>query len=206
MLIMSSKILICFLFLCPLEARPDAIAQLKGFLIDSISGYPLQGRVMIIDLEDSVEITPKRINKKGFFEFDLVNDRKYRLYVMSDSIFTIIRDVEVNQDTMFQFFTRSFEKNKPIVFEAMRFRSNSAKLSASVKPKLDYIVKFLDTYPMFKLEVEGHTDSDGRDESNLRLSKQRAESIADYIMRKGEFDTDRISFKGIWRNAPDRAQ
>lgn len=189
-------------FPMPMEARPDAIAQLKGFLIDSISGYPLQGRVMVIDTEEGIEITPKRINKSGYFEFDLVNNRKYRLYVMSDSIFTIIKDVEVNQDTMFQFFTRSFERDKPIVFEAMRFRSNSAKLSASVKPKLDYIVRFLDTYPMFKLEVEGHTDSDGRDESNLRLSKERAASIADYILRKGEFDTDRISHRGYGETRP----
>lgn len=191
-----------FSFPMPMEARPDAIAKLQGFLVDSVSGYPLRGRVMVIDTEEGIEITPKRINEKGYFEFDLVNDRKYRLYVMSDSIFTIIHDVELNQDTMFQFFTRSFEKNKPIVFEAMGFRSNSAKLSASVKPKLDYIVRFLDTYPMFKLEVEGHTDSDGRDESNLRLSNQRAASIADYIMRKGEFDTDRITSKGYGETRP----
>ncbi|MEM7369269.1 MAG: OmpA family protein [Bacteroidota bacterium] len=191
-----------FSFPMPMEARPDAIAQLKGFLVDSVSGYPLRGKVMVIDTEEGIEITPKRINEKGYFEFDLVNDRKYRLYVMSDSIFTIIRDVELNQDTMFHFFTRSFEKNKPIVFEAMGFRSNSAKLSASVKPKLDYIIRFLDTYPMFKLEVEGHTDSDGRAESNLRLSNQRAASIADYIIRKGEFDTERITFQGYGETRP----
>ncbi|MEM7656116.1 MAG: OmpA family protein [Bacteroidota bacterium] len=186
----------------PMEARPDAIASLKGFLVDSVTGYPLQGTVMIIDMQEGIEVTPKQINENGYFEFDLINDRRYRLFVMSDSIFTIVKDVELTKDTLFQVFTQSFEKNKPIVFEALQFKSNSARIGGTFKPRLDYIVEFLKTYPMFKLVVEGHTDSDGRAESNMRLSSQRAKSLADYIIRKGDFNKDRVSAEGYGATKP----
>ena len=157
---------------------------------------------MIIDLDNGVEVAPKKINEYGFFEFDLINNNRYRLYVLGDNFLTIKNDFQLNGDTTFQVLTQSFEQNKPIVFESMEFGSNSAKLRSSVKPKLDYIVRFLQNYPMFKLEVEGHTDADGREESNLRLSLQRAEAIASYITRKGEFDVDRVKAIGYGETRP----
>ncbi|MEZ4777575.1 MAG: OmpA family protein [Bacteroidia bacterium] len=189
-------------FLMPMEARPDAIASLRGYLIDSISGYTLQGTVMIIDLDNGVEVAPKKINEYGFFEFDLVNNNRYRLYVLGDNFLTIKNDFQLNGDTTFQVLTQSFEQNKPIVFESMEFGTNSAKLRAEVKPQLDYIVRFLQNYPMFRLEVEGHTDSDGRDESNLRLSQERAQAIASYIIRKGEFEEIRAKAIGYGETRP----
>ncbi|MCB0839402.1 MAG: OmpA family protein [Bacteroidetes bacterium] len=189
-------------FPMPMEARPDAIAALRGFLVDSVSGYTLQGTVMIIDLEDSIEVAPKKINEYGYFEFDLINNKRYRIYVLGDNFLTVKKDILVTGDTTFQVLTQSFEENKPIVFEALNFGSNSTKLKATVKPHLDYVVRFLKNYPMFKLEVEGHTDSDGRAESNLSLSQKRAESIATYIIEQGEFNPDRVTSRGYGETRP----
>ncbi|RMG65194.1 MAG: OmpA family protein [Bacteroidetes bacterium] len=191
-----------YAFPMPMEARPDAVAELKGYLVDSVSGFKLRGTVMILDLEEGVEVAPKRINEDGYFEFDLVNDRRYRLFVLGDNFLTLEEEMVLTGDTTFTIFTQSFEENKPIVFESMEFRSNSAKLKSSVKPKLDYIVRFLETYPMFKLEVEGHTDAVGREESNLRLSQERADAIADYLTRKGNFAEGRITAKGYGETRP----
>ncbi len=189
-------------FPMPMEARPDAIALFKGYLIDSISGNPLVGKVMIIDMDNGVEVMPKEINDRGYFEFDLINNNRYRIFVLGDNFLTIKSDFEMTKDTTFTFFTEAFEKGEPIVFESLEFESNSTKLRAHVRPKLDYIARFLNTYPMFKLVVEGHTDSDGRSESNLQLSQQRAERIATYIIGRGELDPVRVSAKGYGESRP----
>ncbi|MEM6800154.1 MAG: OmpA family protein [Bacteroidota bacterium] len=189
-------------FPMPMEARPDAIATLKGSLVDSVSGYVLQGTVMIIDMENNREVAPKEINDAGYFEFDLINNNRYKLFVLGDNFLTIERDFLFKGDTTFQIFTQSFEDNKPIVFESMRFRSNSTKLQSSVKPKLDYIVRFLKNYPMFRLEIEGHTDSDGPEDANLSLSIARANSIRDYIIEKGGFDLEKVSSTGYGETRP----
>jgi len=191
-----------FSFPMPMEARPDAVATLKGTLVDSVSGYVLQGTVMIIDMENNIEVAPKKINDSGFFEFDLRNDNRYKIFVMGDNFLTIERDFVFKGDTTFQIFTQSFEDNKPIVFQSMRFKTNSTKLQSNVRPKLDYIIRFLKNYPMFKLEIEGHTDSDGLDDANLRLSIARAESIRDYIIGKGGFDPDKITSNGYGETRP----
>ena len=191
-----------FSFPMPMEARPDAIAALRGFLVDSVSGHTLQGTVMIIDLDNGVEVAPKTINEFGYFEFDLINNNRYRIYVLGDNFLTVKQDFEMKGDTTFQVMTQSFEENKPIVFEAMNFGTNSSRLNTTVKPKLDYIVRFLTNYPMFKLEVEGHTDSDGREENNLRLSVKRAESIATYIIQQGGFDPARVTSRGYGETRP----
>ncbi|MCB0845455.1 MAG: OmpA family protein, partial [Bacteroidetes bacterium] len=135
-------------------------------------------------------------------EFDLINNKRYRIYVLGDNFLTVKKDILVTGDTTFQVLTQSFEENKPIVFEALNFGSNSTKLKATVKPHLDYVVRFLKNYPMFKLEVEGHTDSDGRAESNLSLSQKRAESIATYIIEQGGFNPDRVTSRGYGETRP----
>ncbi len=191
-----------FSFPMPMEARPDAIAKLRGVLVDSVSGYTLQGTVMIVDLERGIEVAPKKINEFGYFEFDLVNNNRYRIYVLGDNYLTIKKDIILRGDSTFEMLTQSFEQEKPIVFESMEFGSNSAKLRGDIQPNLDYIVRFLQAYPMFKLEIEGHTDSDGRDESNLRLSQDRADAIRAYIIRKGEFEQDRVAAKGYGETRP----
>ncbi|MEM6265185.1 MAG: OmpA family protein, partial [Bacteroidota bacterium] len=74
-----------FSFPMPMESRPDAVTKLQGILRDSVTGYALRGAVMVVDLDNGVEIAPKRINEKGYFEFDLKNNNRYRLYVIGDN-------------------------------------------------------------------------------------------------------------------------
>ena len=45
--------------------------------------------------------------------------------------------------------------------------------------------------PTWKLEITGHTDNAGDDDSNLILSKKRAEAVKTYLVGKG-IDTSRF--------------
>lgn len=64
---------------------------------------------------------------------------------------------------------------------AITFASGSAEINEEGKKLLDAIVPCL-TGPY---EIDGHTDSSGDDEINLPLSKQRADSVRDYLVSKG---------------------
>jgi outer membrane protein OmpA-like peptidoglycan-associated protein len=48
--------------------------------------------------------------------------------------------------------------------------------------------------------VEGHTDSTGKYESNIKLSERRAEAVRTYLVKKG-VQPDRLEAKGF---GPDR--
>ena len=51
------------------------------------------------------------------------------------------------------------------------------------------------------LRVEGHTDSDGSDDMNMRLSNARAKSIAEYLIQAG-MAADRVSSVGFGETRP----
>jgi len=52
-----------------------------------------------------------------------------------------------------------------------------------------------------KLSIEGHTDSDGSSESNLKLSEQRAKAVVDAIV-KGGIGKSRLSSTGFGEEKP----
>ncbi|MCR5856365.1 OmpA family protein [Mesorhizobium sp. J428] len=68
---------------------------------------------------------------------------------------------------------------------AIYFRTASAQLDTASKPLLDAVVDVVSKCPDLQIEVSGHTDSDGADESNQRLSERRARAVAEAIVASG---------------------
>jgi OmpA-OmpF porin, OOP family len=65
---------------------------------------------------------------------------------------------------------------------AVNFTKGSAVLSDDGKRALDQVAKCLSAD---KYEVAGHTDSDGSDAMNQKLSEARAKSVVAYLVTKG---------------------
>jgi OmpA-OmpF porin, OOP family len=79
--------------------------------------------------------------------------------------------------------------------------------SASIKPGsyafLDELVAVLQSRRTLKLEIHGHTDSDGSDADNLALSVRRANAVRDYLVTHG-VAAARLSAKGFGETKPLR--
>jgi OOP family OmpA-OmpF porin len=66
---------------------------------------------------------------------------------------------------------------------------------------LDQVAKILIEHPeLEKVLIEGHTDSQGKAESNRKLSQRRAEAVRSYLIKKG-VAAERLEAKGF---GPDR--
>jgi outer membrane protein OmpA-like peptidoglycan-associated protein len=66
------------------------------------------------------------------------------------------------------------------------FISGKSELLPIAQKKLDDVAKALgDTDEKQKITVEGHTDSNGNDDANQRLSQTRAESVRAYLIQRG---------------------
>ena len=68
-------------------------------------------------------------------------------------------------------------------------------------PQLDALVEILQRYEGANLSIEGHTDNVGEDEYNLTLSQQRTESVKNYLMSKGIFES-RLTAIGFGETQP----
>lgn len=81
------------------------------------------------------------------------------------------------------------------------FKAGSAELVPSSLNTLDKAIKGLKLNPKAKVEVQGHTSSDGSDELNQRLSEDRANSVRDYMISKG-IASDRLTAVGYGPSQP----
>jgi outer membrane protein OmpA-like peptidoglycan-associated protein len=63
------------------------------------------------------------------------------------------------------------------------------------------LVALLKGNPEKKIEIGGHTDNVGSDEANLTLSNNRAQSVVDYLIKKG-IATTRLTAKGYGETLP----
>jgi outer membrane protein OmpA-like peptidoglycan-associated protein len=64
---------------------------------------------------------------------------------------------------------------------SVTFRVNSAVLLPEAKRQLDEFATKALASSGFMIEVSGHTDSTGSDAKNMRLSRERAESVVEYL-------------------------
>ena len=78
---------------------------------------------------------------------------------------------------------------------------------SNIKPQYhDELVKladFMKQYPNLTGVIEGHTDSVGSEEYNLKLSDRRANSVRDYLVTKLGIDGSRLTAKGFGESRPE---
>jgi len=81
------------------------------------------------------------------------------------------------------------------------FATGSAKLLPKSYKSLKEVAKVLQDNPSFKIDIEGHTDSTGGHEMNMKLSDARAASVAAYLKANG-VDESRMTSKGYGPDVP----
>ena len=92
------------------------------------------------------------------------------------------------------------EKQK-ISLPNIEFEPNKTVLAAGGKDKLESVVNFLQSQQEVKIDVFGHTDAQGSDKANQKLSEGRARSVMDYLVSRG-VDASRLSSKGYGETQP----
>jgi outer membrane protein OmpA-like peptidoglycan-associated protein len=91
--------------------------------------------------------------------------------------------------------TESAPKIKSIT-EQIHFEKNKANLTPESKEILDKIILVMDVNKNLKIEICGHTDSQGTSEFNMALSSLRAFTVKNYIAAAG-IKSKRMSTKGF---------
>jgi flagellar motor protein MotB len=187
-------------FPVPMEAQPEAIATLRGSLIDSETKRPFKGIVSIIDLDHGIEVAPKFLRPDGTFDFQLINKRNYLLIIQGDDFFRIEElffmdgDVEMNRET---------ETIDPkIAFRSVEFENGKADILPAMHQDLDKLANFMIDHPNFRVNISGHTDKQGAEDSNLRLSQARADAIKAYLIYQFNIEADRIDAHGYGSSKP----
>lgn len=81
------------------------------------------------------------------------------------------------------------------------FATNSYAIQPQFRATLDKVASTLAEYDQTFVDVYGHTDSTGGDQINIPLSRNRAQSVADYLTTRG-VRSARIGTQGFGSSQP----
>lgn len=83
----------------------------------------------------------------------------------------------------------------------LAFEQGSAEFAASSRPALDALAQLLLNHPEQRIRIAGHTDNTGRPAINLRISKERADAVAGYLVSRGAA-TSQVIARGFGASRP----
>jgi len=81
------------------------------------------------------------------------------------------------------------------------FEVNKSTIRPESMGALNEISKLMKEHSDLKFEIDGHTDSDGNDDANMKLSQSRANAVKDQLVQMG-IDESRLTTKGFGETKP----
>ncbi|MCL6272567.1 OmpA family protein [Muricauda sp. 2012CJ35-5] len=94
-----------------------------------------------------------------------------------------------------------YQPDQSYVLNHVNFDFDRFELEPKAKQSLKDVFDYLKKNPKLKVSISGHTDDQGSEEYNDVLSKQRARTVARYLMRLG-LESKRISSEGYGNKLP----
>ena len=86
---------------------------------------------------------------------------------------------------------RVVRRDEPIRMNNIYYDFDKADILPDAEKDLQFLVDLMNKYPDMKIELSSHTDAQGRDDYNEKLSQRRADSAKTWMVAKG-IATDRI--------------
>lgn len=119
------------------------------------------------------------------------------LYVEEEAIYQ--NEIKTENKKILQNLIQKTEKS--IILKNIYFENGNAILKSESYPMLEDLFRFLNENQSLSLEIIGHTDNVGNATKNLTLSKQRAQSVIDFLVNKGVEKT-RLQANGYGQERP----
>jgi len=165
------------------------------------------GEQIVFAAEKSRKIFTSKSDKTGKFSLQLPAGDRYVISVKSLTDTSKYGIIDIPALAPDQYFTDPF--TVAVRFEAARsytlnnvhFDVNKATLRADSFKELDELVSYLRNKEQVRIEIGGHTDNAGKEDSNLKLSEQRATTIRNYLLKKG-ITGGRVEAKGYGASQP----
>lgn len=83
----------------------------------------------------------------------------------------------------------------------VQFEFDKATLLPGYEKELEKLIDLMTDFPYLRVEIEGHTDDQGSDAYNDKLSNDRAKAVVDHLVKK-KVAAERITWKGYGKRQP----
>ena len=194
----------------PVFKRPEPVIVVKGKLLDSKTGNPIEAKIIYERLSDGKEIGITSTNAEtGEYELLLPAGEKYGIRAESEGYIAQSENIDLTdykEDGELQMpqkdlYLVPIEKEATVVLNNVFFDFDKATLKPESYSELNRVVDLMNERTTMKIEISGHTDSTGPESYNLGLSERRAKSVVNYIVGKG-IDSTRLTTQYFGETQP----
>lgn len=192
----------------PKQFRPVTTTFMKGIVYDSLTKKPLAADFQLIDLSND-KVYKRAIANSGNGEFivALPSNKSFALIAEHDGYFFYSKNYSsdkliANKDGFYVNVPMlPYGKDSKFVLENIFFDVDKSVLKPESITELNKLKTLLSNNLTLKIELGGHTDSDGDDKHNMILSDNRAKAVKDWLIENG-IDANRLSHKGYGETQP----
>lgn len=189
------------------EKQENPLTVLTGEITSIFGGVPPGTIITVTDIESGEMMGQYQPNSAtGKYVIILPPGRNYSITYEAVDYLYQSDNVNISDTSAYQVIDRPvllepLSVGQKIVVRNIFFPSGSSVLAPESKAELDKLVKIMTDYPKLILEIAGHTDAAGGEEMNQKLSEQRAQSVANYLVEKG-IDKSRVRTVGFGESKP----
>lgn len=191
----------------PASAKPNPIVLVKGNVYNLKTKKPIKADVIYTDFQtDSLIGEANSEGLTGHYSIILEPQKKYAFRAERQGFYAInesldLSDVFDYQEITKDLFLAPLEIGQRIRLNNVFFEYNKATLTAESKAELNRLIKLLNDNPKIHIELAGHTDNQGSDDYNTKLSQNRVNEVAKYLTTNG-IQAIRLVSKGYGKTKP----
>ena len=182
--------------------------NLTGKTIDStefIQDFQLS--FYLTDTAKGQKILLKKMDVKNYdFNFDLDQGYNYTIEISKKGYYKNSIDISTvgieKTTTLSEIIPLEPIPSEPFILKGILYEFDSDKLTENAKLVIDTtLIRLMTKRKNIVIQISSHTDSKGKEDYNLNLSKRRARSVIEYLMVNG-ISPDRLRSEGYGENVP----
>ena len=187
--------------------RPNPVTYIKGRVQDAFTGDPLSARIEMVDLNTKQLLTATTSDTQtgGYLACihtgsNVLLNVSHPDYPFYSENFQIEKSYSELSPYLKDILLQPTDVGTVVTLKNVFFDFDRAELKPESYVELDKLADYLRKNDI-RIEIGGHTDEQGTDEYNDRLSENRAKAVYDYLVGKG-ISAERLKYKGYGKRMP----
>jgi len=189
------------------KMRPAPVTYAHAKVTDAVTNRPVRAKIELVNLAYTGDKRTEIADEKGEALLCFPVGASYAFnvsepgYLFYSQAFFLDNSKSVLNPYKIQIKLQPIKMGAEMNLYNIYFETDSFSILPESEPELKNLVSFLTINPTLKVEIQGHTDNSGQSRKNLELSKMRAKSVENYLVKMG-IKRDRLHAVGFGESKP----
>ncbi len=189
------------------ELRPNPVVLITGNVYNAKTKEPLGASIEYENLGDGKNVGVAQSNPStGQYKIVLPYGKNYGFMAYAEKYISVSDNLDLTAVAEYKEIKRDLylvplEVGTTIRLNNIFFDFGKASLRPESYPELDRLAGLMTQNSKMQIEISGHTDNVGSDDANLKLSDDRSNAVAEYLVSLG-IKAERIVHKGYGETKP----